>query len=145
LVAYSFKSRFVAPICVGLNIEIPVRVGLKIACGTEIRPKRHTIRAIGKRRHAMAGEELQLYHAQRSRDCFLIARANCTDTKPIYIDVREDADMRFRIGKKWLSDREAEAFALSDGFGSIEDMWLFWRREHKGVDRFAGVLVEWAP
>lgn len=143
MVAYSFKSRFVAPICVGLGINIPRRKGLKIPCGLKIEPKRHTIRAIGRRRHAMAGEELQLYHAQRSPACFLIARANCTDTKPIYIKLTNDGDMGFRISDKWLSDSNAEAFALSDGFGSIEDMWLFWRHEHKGIDRFAGVIVEW--
>jgi hypothetical protein len=136
MVAYSFQRRFVAPIQVGLgHIEhLP---------GTDYVPKRQTIRAVGLRRHARPGEELQLYCAMRSPSCFLIGRAGCSDVRPIEIKIRDDANMQIRMDRKWLRDGEAESFARSDGFGSLEDMWLFWRQEHKGVDRFAGFVILW--
>lgn len=145
MVAYSFKSRFVAPICVGLKIVIPARPGLRISAGLEIEPKTQTIRAVGLRRHAMGGEELQLYHAQRTKKCFLIGRPTCTGTKSIYMEIKPDADMAIRIEDKWLGDTKSDKFARADGFGSIEDMWLFWREEHPDTPRFAGVVVEWKP
>ncbi len=142
MVAYSFQRRFVVPIKLGLGLSYALDdiVG---DIEAQSRPKRHTIRAIGLRRHAMPGDQLQLYCGMRSPACFLIGRAECSDVKTIYIKIREDAELQFRIDDKWLSDRKAEAFAKSDGFGSIEDMWLFWRKEHKGVADFGGFVIEW--
>lgn len=134
MTAYSFKKRFVDPIRVGLS-----SVSLSFDC----EPKTQTIRAVGLRRHAIPGEQLQLYCGMRTKVCFLIGRAECSDVKTIYIKIREDVELQFRIDDKWLSDRKAEAFAKSDGFDSIEDMWLFWRREHKGVTDFGGLVIEW--
>jgi hypothetical protein len=143
MVAYSFKARFVAPICVGLGIAIPPKIGLRYAAGTEFEPKCQTIRAIGLRRHAMGGEELQLYCAQRTKQCFLIGRPTCTKTDPIYMKIYGDPDIAIQLGDKWLGDTKAEKFARADGFGSIEDMWLFWREEHAGVAEFAGSVIQW--
>lgn len=136
MVAYSFQPRFVQPIRVGLS-----SVSLSFDCA----PKRQTIRATGLRRHAQPGQELQLYCRQRHPSGFLIGRATCSSSSSILIRIGEDADMAFRIDGKRLRDSEAEAFAKSDGFGSLEDMWLFWREQHKKVTNFGGVIVGWAP
>lgn len=136
MVAYSFQGRFIKPIRVGLS-----RVSLSFDCP----PKRQTIRAVGKRRHARPGEELQLYFAQRSPQCKFIGRAMCTAISTILIKVGTDADLQFRIDGKNLPDSKAENFAREDGFGSVEDMWLFWREEHPDVRNFSGFLIKWAP
>jgi hypothetical protein len=61
MVAYSYKARFVAPIRVGLDLPT-LAEHLEMGGyhpGQIIRPKRQTIRAKGKRRHARPGETLQ--------------------------------------------------------------------------------------
>lgn len=74
MVAYSFKAQFVEPI----------RAGLGLPTEPQIRPKRQTIRA-DRKRHARPGEELQLYRGMRTRQCFLIGRAACTEVTKIRI------------------------------------------------------------
>jgi hypothetical protein len=140
MVAYSFKKRFVDPIRRGLVSAYPDREG--------IRPKRQTIRAIGKRRHARPGETLQLYCGLRTKHCFSIGVARCTEIVPVSIFVYPD-----RLGIKcgdetipsWQEDRaEANAFARADGFPDMEEMAAFWLTEHGG-GKFEGVLIKWEP
>jgi hypothetical protein len=142
--AYSFQRRFVAPICVGLGIEIPLVPGLRIAAGCGIRPKRQTVRAVGKRRHARPGEVLQLYQGMRTKLCQKIGEARCIDVSGviIWIDHRAIAIER---AKMMLSRREMEQFARDDGFVDAEEMAQFWRCTHKGIERFDGVLIQWEP
>jgi hypothetical protein len=142
MVAYSYKKRFVPAIALGLDLnlnpdELPWLVGLPIAAGVEIRPKRQTIRA-DRKRHARPGEDLQHYCGMRTKGCFLIGRARCVYTVPITIEVLKT--------KLKFSDFvfDADAFAQSDGFSDADDMHDFWLREH-GPGKFEGVLIRWEP
>lgn len=144
MVAYSFQGRFVAPICVGLGIEFPQRPGLVIAAGTEIKPKRQTIRATGRRRHARPGETLQLYRGMRTKQCFKIADARCTEIQPMIIWVNAET-IAIERSKLMLSWPEMDQFAGEDGFASAEDMAAFWRKEHAGIEKFEGLLIKWEP
>lgn len=135
MVAYSFNKRFVDPIRVGLS-----KVPLSFDCA----PKRQTIRAIGKRRHARPGETLQMYHGMRTKQCFKIGEARCTTASAIYFD--------FRCGLLQIDDRprrkhvtaELDEFARSDGFADWIEMKQFWQEEHDAVS-FSGVLIKWEP
>lgn len=140
MVAYSFKRRFVAPIQVGLGqIEhIP---------GTEYTPKRQTIRAIGKRRHARPGETLQLYSGMRTKQCFSIGVARCTSARGIKIFV-EGGQIRIDGESDIINPASLDHFARGDGFKDWVDMQAFWRAEHGGIARlgpFVGVLIMWEP
>ena len=135
MVAYSFKKRFV----------VPIRVGLGIETSAAVKPKRQTIRAVGKRRHARPGETLQLYCGMRAPGCFLIGRAICTDIKAIRI-VLSDTDFQIILNKSnSLLPNEIRRFAQADGFDDEHDMLAFWREEHPGLDEFEGVVCEWRP
>lgn len=113
--------------------------------GREITAKRQTIRAIGKRRHAREGEELQLYSGMRTKHCFLIGRARCTSAGPIYFDFRMGLLQIDREGHKHIRARgEFDDFARRDGFADWNDMRAFWEKEHDAVN-FHGVLIEWEP
>lgn len=137
MVAYSFKRRFVTPIKVGLGqIEhIP---------GTEFVPKRQTIRsAAGKKRHARPGEMVQLYYGLRTKHCFSIGVARCTDVAPIKIMVTPMNGLLIETDRI-IGSRESEQFSKDDGFASLDDMDKFWREEH-GEGLFVGVLIKWEP
>lgn len=133
MVAYSFKQQFVEPIRRGLE---PGRwlPGMK----------RQTIRA-DRARHARPGEILQLYHAMRTKQCFLIGRARCLDVRPININfVARCVEI---IGRPRIIGRQdRDAFAGFDGFEAWDDMMAFWRQAHSGAGPvWAGVIVMWEP
>lgn len=142
MVAYSYKRRFVTPIRIGLGLSIRPEDRDEEAA-TMLLPKRQTIRAVGLRRHARPGETLQHYCGMRHPSCFLIGTALCSSVRPINIKICNDGDMLFSIERQRLSDSKAEAFAHSDGFAGIEDMWLFWRDEHPGISSFNGYVIGW--
>lgn len=136
MVAYSFKSRFVDPIRVGLS-----SVSLSFDCA----PKLQTIRALGKRRHARPGETLQLYTAMRTRQCEKIGEARCISVKQITINIpKDDAWLLVRIGRAEAFEA-GDDFAIADGFKDIEDMWSFWCQNHPHAGVFVGVLIKWEP
>lgn len=143
MVAYSFKRRFVTRIQVGLGqIEhIPA---------TEFIPKRQTIRAVGKRRHAKPGEILQLYHGMRSSKCFKIGDARCVAVDEIRLFMRSEIiEIRRSDSFSSLIDKPGalDSFACDDGFEDWADMRQFWREEHasKRLGAFVGLLVRWEP
>lgn len=126
MVAYSFKQRFVKPIEVGLS---------SVSLSFDPPPKRQTIRAYGKRRHARPGEELQLYYGMRTKQCRLIGRAHCIYVQPIHIKVFPK-----RLNIAFVMDYDA--FAREDGFADAREMRDFWEEEH-GLGEFNGVLIRW--
>ena len=134
MVAYSFKERFVAPIEEGLGIR--PQPGL-------VRPKRQTIRARGKRRHARPQEKLQLYFGQRTRHCRKIGEARCIGVQCIRIEVHAEG-MGVVVDGAKLPRILLKAFAQADGFDNYSDMHRFWLKEH-GIGLFDGVLVTWEP
>lgn len=124
MVAYSFKRVFV----------VPIRAGVK----------QHTIRA-ERKRHSRIGEEVQLYCGMRTRGCFLIGRATCSNVQPIGLAF--DAHIVAIADREPISDDAGlDAFARSDGFLDWGEMRAFWLREHKLVGtmgRWHGVIVFW--
>ncbi len=146
MVAYSYKERFVAPIAVGLGIEIPRWPNLVISAGVEIRPKRQTIRAVGLRRHARPGETLQLYYGMRTKQCRKIGDARCTDALPIKLWFGRTDELGVDIaGDYFCGSTAVNEFARSDGFENTKEMVEFWRKEHASIDEFEGVLIRWEP
>lgn len=125
MVAYSFKKQFAAPILAGQKLQ--------------------TIRAVGKRRHARMGDRIQLYIGMRTKHCRLIATRICASVHQVELRILPDADMTARVDGKLLTEIELGILARADGFGSIEDMWVFWRENHKNVTKFDGLLIKWEP
>src|SRR5688572_27059627 len=100
MVAYSFQRQFADPILIGRKV--------------------HTVRGVRKR-HARAGEALQLYTGMRTVACRLVARATCLDVKPIDLHFRPHVlDDYVTIDSKRLED--LDAFAYSDGFPNWIDL-----------------------
>lgn len=150
VVAYSFRERFIAPITKGLGRELIEGFGAPIPVRADISPKRQTIRAIGRRRHARPGEILQLYYGMRTKQCRSIGVALCTGVKEIRISV-EGAKIEILHDIVWHETRTRDGldeFARNDGFSDWADMQSFWRKEHgnlKHLGPFVGVLIEWEP
>lgn len=147
MVAYSFRRRFVDPIRVGLGLSLSVEgfaAGMdEFGNVSKPRPKRQTIRAIGKRRHARPGEVISLFFGLRTSQCFKIADARCVSVDPIEIDVREHT-LPIRVFGDWLKGGLGNDFAHADGFEGLGDMHQFWKNEH-GIGNFRGVLIKWEP
>ncbi len=139
MVAYSFKPMFVHAIRLGLGLEpIDPEPGAR-------RPKRQTIREVGRRRHAFPGDRLQLYTGMRTKQCKLIGEALCTNASSIEIAFRPEPKIyitRPRI-RSIADPRKLDLFAQGDGFADWESMAEFWRDVHDDPEHFAGVLIEW--
>jgi len=122
MVAYNFKSQFAEPIRSG--------------------KKTHTIRRNGKRRHAVAGELLQLYTGMRTRSCAKILNVDpvCDGSHAIRIDVAPDKITGIWIGGHRIT--HLKTFAVRDGFESLAAMHAFFKDMH-GVGSFEGTLIEW--
>lgn len=124
MVAYSFKERFCQPIV--------------------DRTKRQTIRAIGKRRHARPGDDVQIYTAMRTTKCRkVIPDTTCEEIVPVRFDITDPrAPVLFVDGRLQSGARRLDAFARADGFRNFGDMVAFWLEEHGAID-FNGVLIKW--
>lgn len=138
MVAYSFKKQFIEPILAGLG---------EIDAGA-VRPKRQTIRAFGKRRHARPGEAVQLYTAMRTKQCRKIGDARCVSVEGVLLKWSEwpsfctfDIKDGRRIGPTRPIE-DMEEFARLDGFPDFAAMKKFWADEHGGAT-FEGVLIKW--
>jgi hypothetical protein len=129
MVAYSFKPRFAEPILHGR--------------------KRQTIRAVGKRRHAQPGDQLQLYTGMRTRHCKLIARATCAAVHDVELFFsRHGASELFRIDGAPISLTAMASFARLDGFNDVDEMAAFWWQEHRDFAigafiAFKGKMIRW--
>lgn len=130
MVAYSFHRRF-AP---------------RIVAGT----KTQTIRA-DRRRHARPGEMVQLFSGMRTRFCTkIVPDPLCIGADPLAL--RFDAEGRIvSAAIDGVPVADLPAFAMADGFDSVDDMADFWRRTHGLAANsgchfiFRGVLIRWAP
>lgn len=148
MVAYSYKGRFVAPIRVGLGLPVlheHYELGGYIP-GQPVRPKRQTIRGVGKRRHARAAETIQHYHGMRSPKCFKIGDARCTGVSQIRLYIHSEW-IEIKGGSELKRGRELDAFARDDGFDDWAAMRAFWLEEHDGkhLGPFCGSLIKWEP
>lgn len=131
MVAYSFKRQFVEPILLGLGASLELQ---------PVYPKRQTIRA-DRKRHAHPGEQLQLFCGMRTKDCFLIGRAQCISVDPIRLWVGADF---VGVLRKASVVNVTDEFAIADGFSGAKAMFGFWKHEH-GPGWFDGVLIKWEP
>lgn len=122
MVAYSYKPRFVGRIKDG--------------------SKPQTCRG-DRKRHARPGETMQLYTGMRTRQCRLIGTATCKSVEPIRFDFEAQT---IQIGAEPpIEDLpDLNAFAVLDGFEDYRDLCEFWRANHKGVERWEGVLITWS-
>jgi hypothetical protein len=121
MVAYSFNKQFSKPILSGV--------------------KSQTIRA-DRKRHARAGEALQLYTGMRTRHCRLIGLATCAQTAPIRIQLH--IHPMVEIGDQQFTPLNGiDDFARSDGFEDWRAMRLFWEENHPDVPIFSGLLIRW--
>lgn len=126
MVAYSFKARFAEPILTNQKLQ--------------------TIRLEGKRRHVGAGSTLQLYTGMRTKQCRLVATRRCASVHQIELMIFPSVQkIAARVDGRALNERETILLARMDGFDSVADMWQFWRNNHKGVERFNGLLIKWEP
>jgi hypothetical protein len=153
MVAYSFKDRFIGPIRAGLGLKHVNERGQIAIPGPS--PKRQTIRAAGRRRHARPGETLQLYYGMRTRHCFRIGEARCTAVEGVLFkwsewqsfltfDVMEREPNVYRRvgGTREIGD--LDVFAKADGFDDFAQMREFWMDEH-GEETFEGLMIRWEP
>lgn len=121
MVAYSFKPRFADPIRAKL--------------------KRHTLRN-ERKRHARPGEPIQLYVSQRHPSGYKLGDATCSGVLRlrIFFDQRR---VEFDSGHAITTPADTDAFAVADGFSDWADMEAFWAKEHPGLRRWSGVMIQW--
>lgn len=152
MVAYSFKERFINPIRVGLGQDPLFELnGRALVSDMEvpIRPKRQTIRANGKRRHARPGEIVQLYYGMRTKACYSIGVAKCTEVRCIVLSFTSTPSVAIGgIGDERYATYAGAGlneFARADGFENWNDLVVFWRETHAYDSIFIGTLIEWEP
>lgn len=138
MVAYSFNKRFIQSIEHGLRVHLDEDAALRIP------PKRQTIRAIGRRRHATPGAILQLYTGMRTKQCRKIGDARCTSVGKVQLRFT-DFDFVILLDSKVLGPRKMQEFARADGFQDWQDMFSFWRREHGNIYIWDGIVIRWEP
>lgn len=106
MVAYNFQPEFISPILLGTKVS--------------------TIRPDGKRRHARAGEEVQLYVGMRTPDCALLLRARCLRSLPIEIH----ADHVRADGQCKANPVYYEILARNEGFSSFGNLQAWFDRRY---------------
>lgn len=120
MVAYSFMKRFIEPVLTGR--------------------KSQTIRG-ERKRHARAGEVIQIYYGMRTKYCRLIGTARCWSVDPITLDLQIGV-IEWR-GVHMVAIPALDHFARCDGFAGWQEMRQFWRDYHPGLPVFSGVLIHW--
>jgi hypothetical protein len=120
MVAYNFQARFVPAIRRG--------------------KKTHTIRRLGKRKHAKPGDRIQLYTGLRTSNAQkIIDDPICKAVIPVEIILDEECIVSIVLGGK---SQKIEQFAIADGFRSADDMHKFWLDFH-GPGVFRGYMIAW--
>lgn len=123
MVAINFKAQFVSAI--------------------ESGAKRQTIRA---RARCKPGDALQLYTAQRTKQCRKIGDAVCESVLPIYLDFEEH---RIEIHHGHTIARrttmiQADEFARADGFSDWAEMKAWFEKSYElPLHAFGGELIVW--
>jgi hypothetical protein len=102
----------------------------------DIRAGRKT-QTIRRSERCKAGDDLQLYTGQRTKNCELIGTAKCAICEPITI-----ADDYIAVGYFRLPYGDADHIAKVDGFKGIEQM-RDWFRAKYGPLPFGGFRIFW--
>ncbi len=125
MVAYSFRKQF-AP-----HIQDGTKTG--------------TIRK-DRKRHAKAGEPIQLYQGMRTKYCRkIIPDPICLGVYPVRLEFNLKRMTAITIGEaRWMLHRHGfDLFAQKDGFKDMEEMHAFWVKEN-GIETFNGCWIRWA-
>ena len=101
---------------------------------------RQTIRAWGKRRHAVPGELLQLYTGLRTKACRKLINPDppCILASPVFMR-NFGGIVLINVEGKLVTG--AEQLAIDDGFYTLGDFIKFFRKTH-GFP-FEGILIKW--
>ncbi|SLN36760.1 hypothetical protein AQS8620_01317 [Aquimixticola soesokkakensis] len=119
MVAYNFLPEFSAAIQAG--------------------EKWSTIRPNGKRAHARAGQELQLYTGMRSPRCALLLRVPCAAAMPIEIH----RDAAYVNGERRDNPAYFETLAAMEGFANFGNMQAWFDRRY-GLPVLDFTQIKWA-
>lgn len=146
MTAYSFAPIFKNPILIGLGLDKHVH-----SMEPKPVPKRQTIRAIGKKRHARVGERVQLYIGLPTKHPEKLGEGICTKVSHIKIElVALDNGLHFRMqvdGRVFVERKEREAFARADGFVDVDAMQQFWQKHNdlRAGHEWHGLIIHWEP
>lgn len=142
MIAYNFQPMFVAPILVGLGRAD------EVTARPLPPPKRQTIRAVAKRKHAADGDLVHLYTGMRTASCRAIGVARCVGAREVrlyFAGQPRGVDVVEVDGWPILTAIQRAEFARADGFEDWAVLRAFWAKHHPGVDRFVGRLILWEP
>lgn len=103
--------------------------------------KRQTIRPKGRRRHALPGEQLQLYTGMRTKSCRKLTDAICEARGEVNIETTPTGFLQIYINGQKLNQSEAHAFSVADGFSSSSELGE-WFYQRYGLP-FEGVYIQW--
>lgn len=95
------------------------------------------VQTIRKTKRAKAGDMLQLYVGQRTKNCRLIREQECA-----YVDYVHIAPDGLTFGDKEKHPGDTNAFARRDGFNDFDEM-LAWFAKKYGEFRFVGYVHRW--
>lgn len=118
--AYNFQAQFVSAIADG--------------------SKKQTIR---KRRKypTRAGQMLQLYMGQRTKNCKMIVVRECTAVVPVVID---PANQQIALDGKWMTNYDdIIRFSKADGFDDSYDFFAFFKRYPTDVLEHELEVIYW--
>lgn len=114
MVAFNFSPQFVADV--------------------ESGRKTQTIRQTSR---AKAGDAIQLYTGQRTKDCRKLGDAVCIDS--MYIGMTASG---ISLGDASRFPRDQDDFARADGFADYAAMWK-WFSERYRTNSFTGYITRW--
>lgn len=118
MVAYNFQTDFAPDILSGRKLS--------------------TIRPNGKRRHAVAGDELQLYVGMRTSSCRLLLRVPCIGSRPIEIRANSYKTRgAICIAPSWLAK-----LAYMEGFADWHEM-RDWFDNRYGLPAVGFTQIRW--
>jgi hypothetical protein len=114
MVAINFSPRFADAVAVGRKTQ--------------------TIRQSAR---AKAGQALQLYTGQRTKDCRKLADAVCIDCT--YVGLTERG---VTLGDTSRFPGDRDDFARADGFRDYADMWAWFSARYE-TNSFTGHVIRW--
>jgi hypothetical protein len=97
----------------------------------------HKTQTIRQSARAKAGQPLQLYTGQRTKDCRKLADAVCVDCT--YVGLRASG---VTLGDTSRFPGHIDDFARADGFEDYAAMWKWFSERYK-TNSFTGHIIRW--
>lgn len=146
-------THFVEKIWAGLYADFPAQAvshdhcikcichGYDLYAGRQWAPKRHTIRAYGKREWR-PGMTAHLVVHNRTPHRFEFAQVIVKEVQHIEIWIMDETEREVIVDLgKPLTPQQIEDLARNDGFDLVEDFWTYFDKPHP---RFEGVIIHWS-